>query len=356
MSDLTQSLMIKALQRQNTGRPPVWFMRQAGRYHAHYQELKKRYSFMDICTRPEVAAEATMGPMQDFGFDSAILFSDLLFPLQAMGMGLSYPDKGPQLEWHLREMQDLQRLTHGSVEQVAFQGKALEQIRNRLSTDKTLLGFVGAPFTLFCYAVEGSHTGNLISSRLGLEDGRFEGFFEKLQDLLVANMVLQARSGADAIAVMDTCAGELDPATYGEKVVPSLHKVLVEFRKQCPYTPIIYYSKGTGSDHWRHLIELPIAGIGIDWKQDLPRVLREWGDRWAIQGNVDPTWLFLPPSVLEKRLSRVFQSVLDLPASSRQGWICGLGHGVLPKTPEENVKLFLKLQNRFFAPSCEGGK
>lgn len=342
------SLIQQTLLKENSGRPPVWFMRQAGRYHAHYQALKKRYTFMEICTLPEVACEATMGPIEDFDFDAAILFSDLLFPLDAMGMGLSYPE-GPQLSWHLKELKDLASLQTGDVQKLDFQAKALELIRKRLPAEKALLGFVGGPWTLFCYAVEGSHQGSLVSSKVGLEDGRFAGFFEKLEPLLVANMVLQARAGATAVAVLDTCAGELAPQTFRERAVPYLASVFEKFKKQCPETPLIYYSKGTGPDHWAHLTELPFSCLGIDWRHDLPRVLNEWGDRWAIQGNIDPCWLFLEPAELTRRLSQVFEAVKKLPSSKRRGWICGLGHGVLPKTPEANVRLFLNLQKKFFA-------
>lgn len=332
-------LLNLTLQRQNTGCPPIWLMRQAGRYHSHYQELRKKHSFMDLCKKPELACEVTLGPILDFDFDAAILFSDLLFPLEAMGMGLDYPEGGPRLDWHLRGREDLRRLKAGSVGCLQFQGEALEQIRGRLAPEKSLLGFVGGPFTLFCYAVEGSHQGSLLSSKQGIEDGRYEGFFEKLQDLLVQNMILQARAGADAVAVMDTCAGELDPWTYRHRVVPSLGRVLSEFHQACPETAVVYYSKTTGPDHWRSLADLPITGLGIDWRQDLSQVIREWGSRWAIQGNVDPSWLFLEPRVLEARLDAVFQG---LRSSERQGWICGLGHGVLPGTPESNVRLFVK--------------
>lgn len=335
---------------QSAPRPPVWFMRQAGRYHSHYQQLRKQYSFIELCKKPEVACEATMGPIRDFDFDAAILFSDLLFPLEAMGMGLRY-EEGPKLDWHLRAREDLARLEGGRalVTQLGFQGEALKLIRKELPAEKGLLGFVGGPLTLFCYAVEGSHQGQLTSAATGLRDGRFEGFFEKLEGLLVENMVLQAQSGADGVAVLDTCAGEFDAATFSELVVPALKIVLEKFKARCPDTPVVYYSKGTGPNHWRHLEGLKFECLGVDWRNDLAGILRDWGQKWAIQGNIDPNWLFLEPVELEKRLRLVFNSVLALPAEKRRGWICGLGHGVLPKTPETNVKLFLKLQREMFA-------
>lgn len=343
------NLFESAIRLRNDSRPPVWFMRQAGRYHAHYQELRKRYSFMDLCKRPEIACEATMGPIREFGFDAAILFSDLLFPLEAMGMGLKY-EPGPKLEWHLEDAEDLQWLGGGEglVEELAFQAGAMELIRKELPPDKGLLGFVGGPLTLFCYAVEGSHSGDLNSAKRGLADGRWAGFTERLLDLLAGNMALQARAGADTVAVLDTCAGEFDPFTYRAKVIPVLKELFARFQRLCPSTPITYYSKGTGPDHWDALDPLPIACMGIDWKHDIAKVLSRHSGKRAIQGNIDPQWLFLDAQELEARLRAVFESVLALPQEARRGWVCGLGHGVLQHTPESNVKLFLRVQKELF--------
>jgi uroporphyrinogen decarboxylase len=221
-------------------------------------------------------------------------------------------------------------------------------IRKELDPSKGLLGFVGGPLTLFCYAVEGSHSGSLSSAFEGLSDGRFDGFNEKLLDFLAENMALQARGGADTIAVLDTCAGEFDAETFRKKVVPALSGLFERFSKLCPGVPIAYYSKGTGPDHWKALTELPISYLGIDWKHDIAAVLSQWGSRWAIQGNIDPDWMLLDGRELEPKIREVFARVQALPSSARQGWICGLGHGILQKTPESNVRLFLKIQREMF--------
>jgi uroporphyrinogen decarboxylase len=340
----------KALRKSNTGRPPVWFMRQAGRYHSHYQGLRKKYSFMDLCRLPEVACEVTLGPVEDFGFDAGILFSDLLFPLEAMGMGLSYPEGGPQLDWHLKKKEDLARLRGGRAlaSHMNFQGEAMKLIRKALPAEKGLLGFVGGPLTLFFYAVAGSHKGDLADARRGMTDGRFEGFCEKLLDMLAENMAIQARTGADTVAILDTCGGEVDVDTFAKKVVPQLKALLERFHKLCPDYPVTYYSKKTDAEYWKHLVDLPISAIGIDWNQPLAKTLNDWADRFAIQGNIDPDWLFLPEAELEQRIRKVWTELLELPASKRRGWICGLGHGVLPKTPESNVRLYLRLQKEMF--------
>lgn len=346
------NLFQSAIRKKNLDRPPVWMMRQAGRYHSHYQQLRKQYSFLDLCKKPEVACETTLGPIQDFNFDAAILFSDLLFPLEVMGMGLKY-EEGPQLDWHLKSYSDLAKLKTGRAlaEGLKFQSEALTLIRKSLSPEKGLLGFVGGPVTLFCYAVDGSHKGDLSSSRSGIEDGRYQGFFEKLEDILVENMVQQARGGADAIAVLDTCAGEFGADVYQKKLTPSLKQLFEKFKKFCPETPVIYYSKKTNPEYWESFKSFLIDGIGIDWNHSIAEVLRDWSKFWAIQGNVDPNWLFLDSDELEKRLRAIFLEVKGLPIENRKGWICGLGHGILPKTPESNVRLFLKLQKEIFSNS-----
>src|SRR5947207_12763882 len=151
-----------ALARIPQATPPIWLMRQAGRYHHHYQALRQKYSFMDLCKRPELAAQVALGPVLDFDFDAAILFSDLLFPLEAMGMGLEYTDRGPQLGWNLdgRTISQLRSLEN-AWPSLLFQGEAMRATRELLPADRSLIGFVGGPWTLFVYAVDGSHKGPL---------------------------------------------------------------------------------------------------------------------------------------------------------------------------------------------------
>lgn len=346
---MSESALLAALHGRNTGRPPVWFMRQAGRYHAHYQSLKRHFDFMQLCKQPELAAETAMGPVHDFNFDAAILFSDLLFPLEVLGMGLNY-DPGPNLAWRVQSLADLEKLTGGAerAAELDFQAQALTLTRRRLRGDKGLIGFVGGPFTLYVYAVAGSHEAAKTAVP-GLESGLFERFNQKLLDLLAANMAAQAAAGADCVALFDTAAGELTPAQYAQHVAPAMRELLQKFRARAPSTPVIYYSRGTGPEHWDALADLPIQCLGIDWRHDIAAVLRRYGDRYAIQGNVDPDWLLLPAAELEPKLRAWFAALRKLDAKLRARWICGIGHGVLQKTPEENVRLFLRLQRELFA-------
>lgn len=346
---MSDTLLQQALGRRNVHRPPVWFMRQAGRYHRHYQRLRARHEFIDLCKRPELAVEVTLGPIEDFGFDAAILFSDLLFPLEAMGMGLTY-EPGPKLGWHLRSAADLRRLTGGAAraQHMAFQAEALSLLRRRLDPQCALIGFVGGPLTLFAYAVAGSHEG-FARDALSDQDGAlYRGFVEQLQPLLAANMVLQARGGADCIAIFDTAAGTLSAEAFARQVAPVLRSVVQEFRAQCPATPLIYYSRDTGAAHWEALRDIDFQCLGIDWRHDLVDALNTYGDRWAIQGNIDPEWLLLPRDEFETRLRALFTRVQRLPAAQRAGWVCGLGHGVLQHTPEDNVRLALRIQREMF--------
>jgi uroporphyrinogen decarboxylase len=347
---VSETLLGAALARRNDARPPVWFMRQAGRYHSHYQALRARHEFIALCKQPELAAEVTMGPIDDFGFDAAILFSDLLFPLEAMGMGLRY-EPGPKLDWYLRSTADLPRLRGGlaAANDMEFQAEAIRLLRPRLGAERALIGFVGGPFTLYAYAVAGSHEGFTRQGLLGLEDGLYGGFCERLVDLLAGNMVLQARAGADCVALFDTAAGALDAAQFARHAVAPLAQVVARFRAACPHTPLIYYSRDTGPEHWRALEPLPIQCLGIDWRHDLAATLRAQAPRWCVQGNLDPDWLHLPAPELERRVRGVFEKVLELPQSARSSWVCGLGHGVLQHTPEENVRLVLKLEREMFA-------
>jgi uroporphyrinogen decarboxylase len=345
----TDSLLQQALTRRNRGRPPVWFMRQAGRYHRHYQRLRARHDFMQLCKRPDLAVAVTLGPIEDFDFDAAILFSDLLFPLEAMGMGLSYAP-GPKLDWHLREVADLARLRGGAARatRMAFQAEAIARLRARLPSDRSLIGFVGGPFTLYAYAVAGSHQGFEREGVIGLDDGLYEGFNERLCELLAANMALQADAGADCVAIFDTAAGILSPERYARSAVPPLAAVMRAFRARCPHTPLVYYSRDTGPSHWEALQGLDLQCLGIDWRHDLREALRSLGTRWSVQGNLDPQWLLLPSQELEARVREVFARVLTLPAATRAAWVCGLGHGVLQTTPEDNIRLVLRVQREMF--------
>jgi len=322
-----------ALERRAQSTPPIWLMRQAGRYHRHYQALRQKYSFMDLCKRPELAAAVALGPVQDFDFDAAILFSDLLFPLEALGMGLEYTDRGPQLGWNL-DMKTISQLR--SIEEawphLLFQGEAMRATRDRLPSDRSLVGFVGGPWTLFVYAVEGSHQGSLVESKKLL--ALFPLFCETVVPLLVRNIELQLESGAELVMIFDTAAGELSPGIFSGEVLPQLRALAAKDASR-----IGYYSKATQPAHLRDPLftEGGLAGVGIDSRWNMSEAL-DLFPHGFVQGNFDQALLLSERDELKGQLQRYLD---PLSKRATPGWICGLGHGVLPGTPEDNVRLFV---------------
>lgn len=322
--------------------PPVWFMRQAGRYHKHYQALRKAHSFMELCKNANLVAEVALGPIADFDFDVSILFSDLLFPLEALGMGLTY-DPAPKLGWHLNET-SLAKLRPfaSAVEDLQFQKEALRATRKVLPADKSLIGFVGGPWTLFTYACEGEHKGSLTGAKSNLN--LYHNFCEYLLPLLEANIALQLEGGAEIVMMFDTAAGELSPRTYHDNIESHVLTLAKKFPGK-----IGYYSKGTTPWHLQNLKQKPVfAGFGVDHRFEIADVLKE-NVRGFVQGNFDQALLFCDREEFEKQLAAYLEPIKILTPLQRRGWVSGLGHGVLPQTPEENVRLFVKRIREVFA-------
>lgn len=323
--------------------PPVWFMRQAGRYHKHYQALKEKHTFMELCKSPELACEVAMGPIRDFDFDVAILFSDLLFPLEALGMGLKY-DPGPIMDRELKP-EDLKTLrpVDEAVEFLKFQKVACELTREALPKDKSLIGFVGGPFTLFTYAVQGAHDGNLLSAKTRFDF--FNAFCEIMVPLLERNIQLQLDGGAEVVMLFDTAAGELSPMLFNQQLVPWLTHIAKKFPKK-----VGYYSKGTQPAHIDPVImkDANWAGLGFDHRWNMPQTLKVPTTGFK-QGNFDQALLFSEPSVFRTRVAEYLKPFQEMSIEERKGWVSGLGHGVLPKTPEANVREFVQIVRKTFA-------
>jgi uroporphyrinogen decarboxylase len=323
--------------------PPVWFMRQAGRYHKHYQKLKEKYDFITLCKEPELAAEVAMGPIQDFDFDAAILFSDLLFPLEALGMGLTYAP-GPILDRQLT-LSDLKKVRplNEALGFLEFQKEAMRLTRERLPKDKGLIGFVGGTFTLFTYAVSGGHDGNLIAAKTQLDF--YKQFGEIMVPLLEKNIQLQLDGGAELVMIFDTAAGEVSPPIFQAYLAPQLAQLAAKFPKK-----LGYYSKGTHRSHLTNTVfaDQNWAGYGVDHKWNLPGLMKDFSNSF-IQGNFDQALLFSEPADFTKRLNEYLKPFIEMPESTRKGWVCGLGHGVLPKTPEDNVRRFVATVREVFS-------
>ncbi|MDC0357601.1 uroporphyrinogen decarboxylase [Oligoflexia bacterium] len=341
---MTNTRFQNALKREPQAVPPIWFMRQAGRYHAHYQNLRAKHSFMELCKDPSLAAQVTLGPIADFDFDVAILFSDLLFPLDAMGMGLSYESGPPTLSWHLNDatfgtLQDLA----GLGDKLDFQQQALLEIRRVLPDDKSLIGFIGGPWTLFAYAVEGGHKGGLKEAKRHLH--LFSQFCEVIIPILRRNIELQLEGGAEVVMIFDTAAGELAPTLYHQAVLPALAELVSDFDQK-----VGYYAKGIVEAHLSHNVfeATTLAGLGVDHRWDLPQLFKNRSSGF-VQGNFDQDLLFLEPQAFEKQLLAYLSTLIKLTPEERAGFVCGLGHGVLPQTPQENVRTFVQKTRELFS-------
>lgn len=340
---MSNILFQNALARKPQKTPPIWFMRQAGRYHKHYQNLRKDHSFDDLCKKPELAAQVALGPVEDFDFDVSILFSDILYPLQALGMGLEYTDHGPKLGFQLTP-DNIQNLKQGEdvVSFMGFQKEALQQTRAALPANKSLIGFIGGPWTLFVYAVEGSHAGSLTQSKKLIS--LFPEFLKKMLPLLKENIRLQLAGGAEVVMIFDTAAGELSPLDFKKWLQP----VLAELNALAP-GKIGYYSKSTQAAYFNEeFLSLPWAGMGFDHRWNLTKCFG-MAKKGFVQGNFDQSLLFLEKRQLQEELGVYLENMKSLSIEERAGWVSGLGHGVLPKTPEENVRLFVETVRKVFA-------
>lgn len=329
------TLFQNALQRRPQAVPPIWFMRQAGRYHKHYQGLRAQYSFDQLCKKPEVAAQVALGPVAEFDFDVSILFSDILFPLEGLGMGLEYTDHGPRLSFQLNP-ETISQLgpVDKAVEFMAFQKEAMKATRAVLPSNKSLIGFVGGFWTLFVYAVEGSHAGSLTASKKFAP--LFHQFMEKMFPLLQANIQLQLEGGAEVVMIFDTAAGEVSPHFFKTWIQPYLAKMAQIYPGK-----IGYYSKGTQRAFFDDAFtSLPWAGQGFDHRCYIPECFSVQ-NKGFVQGNFDQGLLFMDETDFKKSLTEWLRPMKDMPQAARAGWVCGLGHGVLPKTPEKHVKYFV---------------
>jgi len=333
---LPNTKFLNSLNRTPQKGPPVWFMRQAGRYHDHYQALKKDHTFEELCKNPLLAAETAMGPINEFDFDVAILFSDILFPLEALGMDLSY-NPGPQFGLHLNEENANSLLVNQNpISFMNFQGEAIERTIERLPKEKSLIGFVGGPWTLISYACninKDSRQINLNNFQIGLLDN-------VILPLLKENIKLQLNAGAEVVMIFDSAAHQLDEEDlniYLEKTFNSLAK---EFPNK-----VGYYAKdginyetiiAKQDDH-----EIDLAGMGLDSNIDIRDYFKKTTNGF-VQGNFSEHFLTLPHEEFLPKLDIFINQMSDLTPEDRAGWVCGLGHGVLKTTPQENVKEFVR--------------
>lgn len=335
---------LKACRREPVDATPIWLMRQAGRYMSEYRELRKQYGILDIIKAPELACEVTMQPINAFDLDAAIIFADILPPLEGMGLKLEFiKGKGPVIHNPVRTSADIDALrTPPPEESLSFTLEAIRLARQELeSRGIPLIGFSGAPFTLACYAVEGGSSKNHIhvkSLMMGDPDG-WDKLMSKLSEVAGRYLLAQAQAGAQALQLFDSWAGALSPADYAQYVQPYSRRAL-EIAGDAG-VPLIHF--GTNTNGMLELIR--DAGgdvVGVDWRIGLDAGWQRIGDAHAIQGNLDPVALFAPWSALKERARRVLDQ-----AGGRPGHIFNLGHGILPQTPVDNVKRLVEFVHEY---------
>jgi uroporphyrinogen decarboxylase len=313
---------------------PVWFMRQAGRCLAEYRELRKRYDILTMAKTPELCTQITLMPVKELGVDAAVLYADIMLPLEGMGVSLEIqPDIGPIIHNPIRTMQDVHALhIIDAEESTPFVMQAIRLVRRELEGKQAVIGFSGAPFTLACYLIEGrpSRDYALAKSLMYGQPEIWHALMNKLTEVVSRYMLAQISAGVDVVQLFDSWVGSLGPSVYKQYVQPYSERIFKAIKQTS--TPSIHFGTGTAG-----LLKLMTkAGgdiISIDWRMDLDTAWSRVGYDRGIQGNLDPTLLLTPWNVIEKGMQDVLQR-----AANRPGHIFNLGHGVLPATPPDILR------------------
>jgi uroporphyrinogen decarboxylase len=337
MTNIQNDRLLRALKGETVDRPPVWLMRQAGRYLPEYLATRERAgSFMGLCQTPELACEVTLQPIERFGFDAAILFSDILTIPDAMGLGLYFTEgEGPQFQRPIRTLAAIQQLPIPDPEQdLRYVMDAVRLIKKSLANKIPLIGFAGSPWTLASYMIEGKSSRDFITSKalLYAQPEAVQLLLDKLSETVSLYLRAQIEAGADVVMIFDSWGGVLPEDAFLRYALPSIQKIVAEIKKYAPHIPVIGFTKGGGL--WLDKIkDLAIDGIGIDWTISLAQAREAVGDTKCLQGNLDPTILFTNPRVVQEEVKKILQ---QNPLGTNH--IFNLGHGILPRTPIENVE------------------
>lgn len=325
---------LRACRREPVDCTPVWLMRQAGRYMAAYRKLRERYALIDMFKTPEIAAEVTLQPIKAYELDAAIIFADILLPLEGMGIELEFAEReGPRIHNPVRAASDVSALRVGDPEDgLGYVLQALRLVRSETDGKVPLIGFAGAPFTLASYVIEGGSSRTFLRTKGMMYENPevWDQLMEKLVRIVGPFLLAQARAGAQAVQLFDSWVGCLSPADYREYVLPHMTKIFRPLKDAG--IPSIHF--GTGAADLLPLMRQ--AGgdvIGVDWRTSLDDAWERIGPGAGIQGNLDPVTLIAPRTVLMERTGEILDR-----ASGRAGHIFNLGHGVLPPTPEDSVK------------------
>lgn len=337
---------LMACRRQPSKYTPIWLMRQAGRYLKEYRALRRRFSFLEMCKNPELAAKVTLLPIEKLKVDAAIIFADILLPLEPMGVELEFSkSEGPVFRHPIREMKQIDGLRIIEPEEdLPFLMEAIRIVRGELEGKIPLIGFSGAPFTLASYLIEGGHSKNYVLTKGLMYQNRlaWDSLMEKISEVVVRYLNAQVRSGVQALQLFDSWVGCLSPNDYEEYVFPYSKKVIDGLDGN---VPLIHFATSSST-----LLErMKRAGghvIGLDWRVDLREAWARLGYDVAVQGNLDPVMLLGPVDFVEKEVKRILDS-----AEGRPGHIFNLGHGILPNTPVDHVVALVEAVHQYSSQS-----
>jgi uroporphyrinogen decarboxylase len=335
VSQNRRDLFLRACRCEPVDRVPVWIMRQAGRYLPQYQAVREKYSFLEICKIPEIAAEVSIQPVRAIGVDAAIVFSDILIVAEAMGLPLQVPDSGPVLGNPVRDSAAVRALRDFDPEsETRFVAGAIRLIASELGPDFPVIGFAAAPWTLACYMVEGKTRGDVSTTKRMLYSAPqiLRSLLEKIARATAKYLRSQIAAGASAVQLFDTWAGELSRADYDEFELPAIQLLLEHLAAET--TPVILYARG-GAHLLASSARTGVDVLSVDWRTDLAEARRAIGPSFALQGNVDPAILLGS----QDRIRAVAQEAVE--KTGGLGHILNLGHGILPNTPVENARAFV---------------
>ncbi len=346
---LNGTRFVRACLRKPVDRTPVWFLRQAGRYMQEYREVRKHHSLVEICKQPGLAAEVTITAAEKLGVDAAIIFADLLLPLEPMGLDFEFQaGEGPVVHRPVRTAEDVLALRTDRAGDLGYVARAIEKVAAHFRDRLGVIGFCGAPYTLASYMIEGGGSRNYIETKklMYCTPTAWSSLLDKLVTVLTEYCRLQVEAGADAIQIFDSWVGSLslsDYRTYAFEASKRLVRAV-----QAMGVPVIYFGVETAG-----LLE-QMAGtgadvIGLDWRQPLDVGWRAVGHSRAVQGNLDPITLFAPLDVLEQRVGEILRA-----ANGRPGHIFNLGHGIVPGTPVENVQAVVRMVREFRLEDARG--
>lgn len=331
-----KGLLLQACRSKPVERVPVWMMRQAGRYLPEYRAVRARHAFLTVCKTPDLAVEVSLQPFHALGVDAVILFSDILIPAEAMGLGLELTDAGPVLANPVRDQHQVEALRDFDPEQeTSFVAEAIRRLCRAVGPGVPVIGFAGAPWTLACYLVEGqAREGFATAKRMLYHEPRlFWTLLQKIAKTTARYLKWQIAAGAAAVQVFDTWAGELGLRDYQEFALPATQLLIAEL--DAGSVPVILYTKAS-----THLLpSLAQAGadvLSVDWRVDLAGARQQLGSRIALQGNVDPSVLLGPEEGICQAVHEAIEKTTGL------GHILNLGHGILPSTPVENARAFVR--------------